>query len=122
DLPNAESYSFRAGEEAARAGASREALQHFREAARLDRELHGEPGDAQHRQRIEKNIGLALMNTGRLSESLLHFDQALLHLGERAVHGTIAVQRKFAVDLIAVVAEMFLAPAARPRRKAKADD
>ena len=44
DLPKAEDYSFRAGEEAARAGASREALQHFRDAARLDLELHGDAG------------------------------------------------------------------------------
>ena len=122
DLPNAESYSFRAGEEAARAGASREALQHFREASRLDRELHGARGDAQHRERIEKNIGLALMNTGQLPESLPHFDQALLHLGERAVTGAVAVQRKFAVDLVAVVGEMFVAPAVRYRRPGRSDD
>jgi tetratricopeptide (TPR) repeat protein len=122
DLPRAESYSFRAGAEAARAGASREALQHFREAARLDRELHGTQGDPYHREQIEKNIGLALMNTGRLPESLPHFDQALHHLGERAASGTLAVQRKFVVDLVAVVAEMFLAPAARHRRSGKDED
>lgn len=122
DLPKAESYSFRAGEEAARAGASREALQHFREAARLDAELHGENGDPAHRERIEKNIGLALMNGGQLPESLAHFDRALLHLGERPIEGTIATQRKFALDLAAVVAELFLAHPRRYRRRGRDAD
>jgi class 3 adenylate cyclase/tetratricopeptide (TPR) repeat protein len=122
DLPNAESYSFLAGEEAARAGASREALQHFRDAARLDRELHGDAGDARHRQRIEKGIALALMNTGRLPESLPHFDQALVHLGERPPGSAFAVQRKFAVDLAAVVAELYLLPGKRRRRHGTEDD
>jgi len=122
DLPNAERYSFLAGEEAAGAGASREALQHFREAARLDLALHGESGDRQHRERIEKNIGLALMNTGRLPESLPHFDRALQLLGERPLEGTIAVQRKFALDLAAVVTELFLAPASRYRRHSRPSD
>lgn len=122
DLPNAERYSFLAGEEAAGAGASREALQHFREAARLDLALHGESGDRQHRERIEKNIGLALMNTGRLPESLPHFDRALELLGERALEGRLAVQRKFALDLAAVVTELYLAPAARYRRRSRPSD
>jgi class 3 adenylate cyclase/tetratricopeptide (TPR) repeat protein len=116
DLPKAESYSFRAGEEAARAGASREALQHFRDAGRLDLELHGDRGDARHREQIEKGIGLALMNTGQLPESLPHFDRALQHLGERVPTGNLAVQRKFAADLAAVVADMFVLRAVRRRR------
>lgn len=121
DLPRAESYSFLAGEEAARAGASREALQHFRDAARLDRELHGEHGDAKHRERIEKGIGLALMNTGRLPESLPHFDRALVLLGDRPPSGAVAVQARFALDLAAVVGELYL-PAVERRKRAGSDD
>ncbi len=105
NLPKAEDYSFRAGEEAARAGASREALEHFRQAARLDRELRGDHGDREHRQRLEKNLGLALMNVGQLPESLPHFDQALVLLGERAPVSFLAVQAKFARDLISVVTD-----------------
>lgn len=122
DLPKAESYSFRAGEEAARAGASREALQHFRVAARLDLELHGAQGDPQHRERIEKNIGLALMNTGRLPESLPHFDRAMEYLGERVPGSALAVQGKFALDLAAVVADMFLLRAFRRQRSGSEED
>jgi len=122
DLPHAESFSFLAGEEAARAGASREALQHFDTAARLDRQLHGDAGDAKHRERIEKGIGLALMNTGRLPESLPHFDTALRHLGERPPTGAVAVQAKFAADLVAVVTELYLAPERRHRRPGTDDD
>jgi class 3 adenylate cyclase/tetratricopeptide (TPR) repeat protein len=122
ELPKAESYSFLAGEEAARAGASREALQHFRDAARLDLELHGDRGDAHHRERIEKGIGLALMNTGRLPESLPHFDRALEHLGERVPNGALAVQGKFAVDLVAVVADTFLLQGIRRRRDGSEGD
>jgi len=122
DLPNAESYSFRAGEEAARAGASREALQHFRVAARLDLELHGERGDPQHRERIEKNIGLALMNTGRLPESLPHFDRALHFLGEHVSVGALAVQSKFALDLAAVVADMLVLHGIRRHRSGSEED
>lgn len=122
DLPKAESYSFLAGEEAARAGASREALQHFRDASRLDQELHGERGDSQHRERIEKGIALALMNTGLLPESLPHFDRALQHLGERVPSGPLAVQSKFAVDLASVVADMFLLRPIRRRRSGSEQD
>ena len=122
DLPHAESFSFLAGEEAARAGASSEALQHFETASRIDRQLHGDTGDAKHRERIEKGIGLALMNTGRLPESLPHFDTALRHLGEHPPTGAVAVQAKFAADLVAVVTELYLAPDRRHRRPGTDDD
>ena len=122
NLPRAESCSFLAGEEAARAGASREALQHFEVASRLDRELHGENGDAHHRERIEKGIGLALMNTGRLPESLPHFDRALVLLGDRPPANAVAVQGKFALDLAAVVGELYLARSGRAKRPGSDDD
>ena len=116
NLPKAEDYSFRAGEESARAGASREALEHFRQAERLDQELRGENGDPEHRERLKKNLGLALMNIGQLPESLPHFDQALVHLGERVPVSFLAVQGKFAIDLVSVVVDAMGGHALRRRR------
>ena len=116
DLRKAEDYSFRAGEEAARAGAAREALQHFRDAARLDLQIHADQGDAAHRGRIEKNIALALMNIGQLPESLPHFDRALVYLGERIPRGPVEVQARFAANLAAVLADLFILRAARGLR------
>lgn len=122
DLPKAEDYSFRAGEESARAGASREALEHFRLSSRLDAELRGENGDPEHRERLEKNLGLALMNIGQLPESLPHFDQALVHLGEKVPVSFVAVQTKFALDLASVVADAFGLHRLRRRRAGTAKD
>lgn len=122
DLTKAEDYSFRAGEESARAGASREALEHFRLAARLDGELRGDDGDPKHRGRLEKNLGLALMNIGQLPESLPHFDQALIHLGEKVPGSFVAFQGKFAVDLISVVADAYGLHRLRRRREGTEKD
>ncbi|MGH7786006.1 MAG: ATP-binding protein [Candidatus Binatia bacterium] len=81
-LEKAEEYLFKAGEDAARAAASSEALAFFREASRLYLQLHGGGGDAAKQARLERNIGFALMNTGRLAEAMPHFDRALAHLGD----------------------------------------
>jgi len=77
----AEYYLFRAGDNAARSAASAEALTHFREASRLYLQQHGKGGDRARKALLEKNIGLALLNTGDHHECIEHFDASLAWRG-----------------------------------------
>lgn len=108
NLAKAEEYLFKAGEEAARAAASREALTFFQEASRLYLRLHGDSGDDAKKALLERNIGLAMMNTGRLAESMPHFDQALRHLGDPVPESMAGALVQFAGDAAAVVARLYL--------------
>jgi class 3 adenylate cyclase/tetratricopeptide (TPR) repeat protein len=107
-LEQAEVYSFKAGEESARAGASSEALRYFREAARLYGQIHAEGGDPRRKGLLEKNVGLALLNTGELTESIGHFDRALTWFGERVPKSNLGLQGKGAADLVAVLFDLFV--------------
>jgi tetratricopeptide (TPR) repeat protein len=107
-LEKAEHHLFRAGDEAARTAASAEALDHFREASRLYLLIHGEGGDPARKALLEKNIGLALVNTGSLFESIDHFNRALGLLGEDVPQGGQAMWRRFAIDLAVLLARTAL--------------
>lgn len=107
-LEKAEEYLFKAGDEAARAAASREALTYFREASRLYLLIHGQGGDPHKKALLEKNIGLALLNKGDLTDSIEHFDQALQFLGERIPRTRLAMARRFVVDLAVLLARLYL--------------
>lgn len=107
-LEKAEDYMFRAGEESARSAASTEALNYFQGSARLYRRLHGDGGDPRHWFLLEKNIGTALLNTGKLTECIEHFDRALATMGERQPQSPIALQTKFGLDLAAVFCDLYL--------------
>ncbi|TMB38489.1 MAG: hypothetical protein E6J55_24900 [Deltaproteobacteria bacterium] len=115
----AEEYLFKAGDEAARAAASSEALHYFREASRLYFAIHGEGGDPAKKATLERNIGQALMNTGHLTESIDHFNRALEFLGERVARTPLAIARKFASDLPVVLRELYLSPRRRPSAEGK---
>jgi tetratricopeptide (TPR) repeat protein len=110
-IEKAEEYLFKAGEEAARAAASSEALACFQEASRLYLRLHGGGGDPAKLALLERSIGLALMNTGRLAEAMPHFDRALAHLGDPVPARMAGAVRRFAGDAAAVAARLVL-PAA----------
>jgi class 3 adenylate cyclase len=107
-LEKAEDYLFRAGAEAARAAASSEALHFFQEASRLYLLMHGEGGDPAKKCLLEKSIGLALLNKGGLLESIDHFDDAIGFLGERVPRGTVAFARRLAVDMLVLLARLYL--------------
>jgi len=107
-LEKAEEHLFKAGEEAARAAASSEALDFFREASRVYLRLHGDAGDPAKKAVLERNIGLALMNTGQLAASMPHFDRALAHLGDPIPAGLPAAALQFAGDALAVGARLLL--------------
>ncbi len=115
-LEKAEEYLFKAGDEAARSAASNEALNFFREAARLYQILHGDGGDPRKKALLEKNIGLALIARGRLPEAVEHLDAALRHLGEPAPHRPLAVQLGFAKDILSVLLHLY-ARGGRPGRR-----
>lgn len=112
-LEKAEDYVFRAGDEAVRSAASHEALEYFREASRLYLLLHGEGGDAGKKARLEKSIGIALLNQGNLSEAVPHFDTALEHLGERVPRSRVGVACHFAGDMATVLWDLYVRPARR---------
>jgi class 3 adenylate cyclase/tetratricopeptide (TPR) repeat protein len=103
DHAKAEEYLFKAGDEAARSAASSEALAFFREASRLYLLMHGEGGDAKKKALLEKNIALALLNQGELTESIDHFDRALAHLGEPPPSSLAARVARFVPDFTAVL-------------------
>jgi len=115
-LEKAEEYLFKAGDEAARSAASNEALNFFREAARLYQLLHGDGGDPRKKALLEKNIGVALIARGRLPESVEHLDEALRHLGEPVPQRSLTVQLGFAKDIASVLLHLY-ARGGRPGRR-----
>ncbi len=116
----AEDYLFRAGEEAARVAASSEALRFFEQASQLYLQLHGDGGDPRKMATLERNVGFALFNRGRLLEALDHFDAALSHLGERAPRGDREMWLRFARSLVPVLAGLYL-PIERRRAASEVD-
>lgn len=106
-LDKAEHYLFKAGEDAARAAASDEALALFKEASRLFLARDRVAGDFRKQARLEKHIGLALLNSGTLSESIRHFDEGLKHVGAPARALTAHSHVRVVPDLIAIVAQLY---------------
>jgi hypothetical protein len=114
-LERAEVYLFKAGDEAARAAASSEALTYFREASRLYLMIHADGGDPARRALLEKNIGLALLNKGDLIECIPHFDRALEHLGVARPAGRLGAGLEVTKDLVAVLYRLYVPARKRPR-------
>jgi class 3 adenylate cyclase/tetratricopeptide (TPR) repeat protein len=121
-LDIAEAYLVKAGEEAARSAASAEALQYFREAYRIYLQIHGDDGDNGKKAVLEKNIGLALLNTGALSESIDHFNRALEFYGERVPVSRPALIAKFVVDFIRVMFNLYSGSARRGAGRSREND
>lgn len=115
DSERAEEFLFRAGDEAARVAASSEALHFFQQASELYLELHGEGGDASKKSLLEKNVGLALYNRGQEPESARHFDRALEHLDVPVPRSSLALNLRFALDLVSVLLRLYGRRRARPR-------
>ena len=120
DLKKAEDYLFKAGEEAARSAASSEALSFFQEASRLYLQIHGDGGDPEKRATLAKNLGLAFLNSGRLTECIDHFDTALRHLGQKLPASAARRYTAFAGDLAAVLSRLYLRGSAGGHRPASA--
>lgn len=106
-LDKAEEYLMKAGEDAARSAASEEALALFREASRVFIARYGDGGDPRKKARLEKNIGLALLNSGSFSESTPHFDRALRHFGERVPTTAALSYLSFAGNFVAILLQLY---------------
>jgi class 3 adenylate cyclase/tetratricopeptide (TPR) repeat protein len=107
DLDKAEDYLFKAGELAARSAAPSEALRYFREAARLYLLIHGTKGDARKLAQLERNIALALFQTGNLTESIEHFDRGLGLLGDTVRTTGIAAALGFGLDAVRLLCWLY---------------
>jgi class 3 adenylate cyclase/tetratricopeptide (TPR) repeat protein len=118
DTEKAEKYLLEAGEDAARAAASDEALAFFEDAFRLYVARHGTAGESRTRARLERNIAMALLNKGRLAESIAHFDQSMAALGEPRPARSMAVQGRFVRHLAGTVARLY----GFPRGMRRVDD
>jgi class 3 adenylate cyclase/tetratricopeptide (TPR) repeat protein len=117
NVAKAGEYLLRAGDEAARAAASSEALTYFQEAARLYLQVHGEGGDPLVKTQLEKRIGNALLARGDLPGALIHYDRALALLGEDEPTTTRQIATRAARDLAALLAHVYLRRG-RPSRRA----
>jgi class 3 adenylate cyclase/predicted ATPase len=116
----AEEFLFRAGDEAARAAASSEALHFFEEASKLYLELHTDGGDPVKRAQLEKNIAHALYYRGRFLDAIEHFNLALRLLGDRVVESRLALGLRFSAHLVAVLARLYVPSLRRRRARATA--
>ncbi len=107
-LDRAEEFLLRAGEDAARAAASNEALHFFEEAAGLYLKLHGERADPAKRAALEAKIASALYHRGRFIDSVAHYDQALAQLGDKLAHTEREQLLGFVRDLVNVLRRLYL--------------
>lgn len=117
DLERAEAHLFRAGDEAARAAASDEALDFFREASELYVQLHRDAGDADADKLslLERNMALALANRGRYVEAIQHFDDALRHRGVPVSNNRLVLGTRLVRDLVVVLGRLYFPGSRRIR-------
>lgn len=83
NLEKAEEYLVKAGEQALKAAASSEALHYYQEALKLYLKKYGDSSDPDRIADLEKNIGIALLNKGRMAEAVEHLDKVLDYWGEK---------------------------------------
>jgi len=106
-LDRAEEYLFRAGDRAARAAASGEALHFFEEASKLFLQRHADGGDPAKRALLESRIASALYYRGRFVEAIDHFNRALALLGDRVGDGGLRTGMRFARNLGGVLLRLY---------------
>ncbi|MEE9609215.1 MAG: adenylate/guanylate cyclase domain-containing protein [Myxococcota bacterium] len=107
DEERAEEYLFLAGDEAARLGASNEALRFFEEASKLYLSMHGEGGDPRKKATLEQNIGQAHQNRGHFGESIQHYNRALVLLGQRVPNNRFELGGRFAWTMLSVLTRLY---------------
>ncbi len=112
----ANEYLLKAGESAAASAASADALYFFREGYRVYRLIHGTGGDKETQARLERDIALALLNVGDLSECIEHFNASLRLYGEWVPRSGWSMRVKFLIDLPAVVSGLYLGSFAKAKR------
>jgi len=121
DLAQAEEHLLRAGDDAARAAASAEAVYFFEEASRLYLALHGDGGDPLKRVALEKKLATAYFYRGRLVEAGDQFNRALARLGVHVPRGRGDLSLSLVRSLLASLPPLYL-PMARRRPPASPRD
>lgn len=112
----AEEHLFKAGEEAARVAASREALHFFQQASKAY--LAREPGaedDPALRRALEKNLALAYFNRGHLIEAVEHFNRTLELYGEKVPRTRFEMLTVLLRTLSVILVEPYLSKLFRKR-------
>jgi class 3 adenylate cyclase len=118
DLEEAEAHLFEAGDAAARLAASDEAIHFFEEASRLYLLLHKGGGEPRKRAELERQIGLAHFNRGRLGAADAHWNVALEILGQKPAERPRERLARFARTLGFVLAQLYLPGRGRARPEA----
>ena len=90
-----EEYLIKAGQEALRTSASKEALHYYGEALNLYLEKYGDTADPEKVAMLEKNISLALYNRGQYDEAVDYFDKALNYYWGQLSKNSITALIKF---------------------------
>jgi class 3 adenylate cyclase/tetratricopeptide (TPR) repeat protein len=114
DVERAEEFVFEAGEEAASAGATSEALHFFQEAYRVFLAKYGAKGDAEERALLEKKIGLAFFHRGEFGPAIDHFHRWLELLGEPIRAGRVRSGARLGANLAVIVRTALLGLGSRP--------
>ena len=115
DLDKAEEYMIKAGEEALRSSASREALTYYKEALSLYQNTYGDTADPEKIAVLEKNIAIALYNKGEDEDALRYFDRVLNRWGVKPPQNKLLVPIKLLFDLLRVVPQLYLPPKKQKR-------
>ena len=115
DLDKAEEYMIKAGEEAMKSAASSEALGYFQEALSIYRNKFGEKASPEKIATLEKNIAHALLNRGKLLESVDYFTKVLEYYGETFPKTRLGVAMKLMHSLVHLLFGLYL-PAIKWRR------
>jgi class 3 adenylate cyclase len=121
DAERAEEHLLLAGDDAARAAASAEAVYFFEEASRLYLARHGDGGDPAKRIALEKKLATAYFYRGRLVEAGEQFNRALGRLGIHIPRGRGDLNLSLVRSLVASLPPLYL-PMGRRRPPASAHD
>jgi len=115
DLDKAEEFMIKAGEEAMKSAASSEALGYFEEALANYRSKFGEKASPEKIAMLEKNIAHALLNRGRVLESVDYFTRVLEYHGETFPETRLGIAMKLTHGLIHLLLGLYL-PALKWKR------
>ena len=107
DLDKAEEYMIKAGKEALRSSASREALNYYQEALSLYLNKYKDKADPEKLKMLEKNIALAFFNKGEYESALKYLDRVLKRWGIKPPQNKIFVLIKLLFDLLKVIANLY---------------
>jgi serine/threonine protein kinase/tetratricopeptide (TPR) repeat protein len=108
NLEKAEEFLVKAGEEAAKAAASYEALSYYREALHLYLRKSGDRIDIEKITMLEKNIGLAFYNKGCVREALEYLDKVLAYRNVKSPQKNMSTILRLILNLTNIIKNIYL--------------